>query len=456
MKVSKLSFNWLRRAVGKPSVFTFDGGIHPEGMKERTSGKAIIDIAAPKMLVFPLSQHIGASAKPCVEVGDRVLAGQKIAEADGFVSANIHSSVSGTVVAIEPRLHPLGTSVMSVVVENDGLNECSHDMKKHSMDEVNSKDIADIVREAGIVGMGGAAFPTHIKLTTSEDSPIKYVIVNGAECEPYLTSDHREMVEDPQEIIDGLKLTMKVFGLNEGYIAIETNKPDAIKVMTDFAKRETEVKINVVAVKTKYPQGSEKHLIKAVTGQIVSQGKLPKDVGAVVNNIDSCAAIARAVLKGIPLTKRIVTVSGDCVAEPQNLRVPIGTSFEHLVEICGGLTKTAAKVIMGGPMMGVAMSSLAVPVIKGSSGLLVFSEEMIPSVEEGSCLKCGKCVSGCPMNLLPNALKEAVLQGDTERLEKLNILSCIQCGSCTYVCPAEQNPLRYIRTGKMKLREAKK
>ena len=456
MKVSKLSFNWLRRAAGKPNVFTFAGGIHPGDMKESTSGKAIIDIAAPQTMVFPLSQHIGAPAKPCVEVGDRVLAGQKIAEADGFVSANIHSSVSGTVVAIEPRLHPLGTSVMSVVVENDGLNECSHDMKKHSMDEVNSKDIADIVREAGIVGMGGAAFPTHIKLTTSEDSPVKYVIVNGAECEPYLTSDHREMLEDPQEIIDGLKLTMRVFGLNEGYIAIETNKPDAIKVMTDLAKLETEVKINVVAVKTKYPQGSEKHLIKAVTGQTVPLGKLPKDVGAVVNNIDSCAAIARAVLKGIPLTKRIVTVSGDCIAEPQNLRVPIGTSFEHLVEVCGGLTKTAAKVIMGGPMMGIAMSSLAVPVIKGSSGLLVFSEEMIPSVEEGSCLRCGKCVSGCPMNLLPNALKEAVLREDTERLEKLNILSCIQCGSCTYVCPAEQNPLRYIRTGKMKLREAKK
>ncbi len=456
MSFKNLNFNWLRGALGKPKIYTFAGGIHLDDCKENTCRNEIIDITAPKTMVFPLSQHIGAPAVPCVEVGDRVLLGQKIANADGFVSANVHSSVSGTVAAIEPRLHPSGAMVMSVVIENDGLNEVCNDMKKYTFDEVSPKDIADIVREAGIVGMGGAAFPTHVKLMPPEGKKVEHIIINGAECEPYLTSDHREMLESTEEIINGLKLTMKVFGLSEGYIAIENNKPDAIKAMTDAANRETDVKINIVVVKTKYPQGSEKHLIKAVTGKSVPNGKLPLDVGVVVNNIDSCAAIARAVLDGSPLTKRIVTVSGDCVAEPQNLRVPIGTSFGHLAEVCGGFTKTAAKAIMGGPMMGLALSSLDVPVIKGSSALTVFSEDALPKMVETNCLRCGRCVSGCPMNLLPYALKEATLLNDTEKLEKLNVMACVQCGSCTYVCPAEQNPLGYIRTGKMKLREAKK
>ncbi len=454
--MNKLDLNWLRRAVGKQEVFTFSGGIHPKCMKGSTEKKAIIDISAPETLVFPLQQHIGAPAVPCVEVGDRVLAGQKIAEAQGFVSANIHSSVSGTVSAIEPRLHPLGTKVLSIVVENDGLDELCRDMKKYSMDNVSPKEIIESIREAGIVGMGGAAFPTHVKLSPPADKKIDYVIINGAECEPYLTSDHRAMIETPDDIINGLKLTMKVFGLKTGYIAIETNKPDAIKVMKQRAALEKDVEIKVVEVKTKYPQGSEKHLIKAVTGRSVPSGKLPMDVGAVVNNIDSCAAIARAVLGGLPLTKRILTISGDGIAEPQNLRVPIGTSFEYIAKVCGGFKKPTSKLIMGGPMMGAAMSSLDVPVIKGSSGMLAFSEDMVPDRATQNCLSCGKCVSGCPMNLLPNAIKEAVVMNDTEKLDKLGIMDCIQCGSCSYVCPAEQNPLQYIRTGKMKLREAKK
>ncbi len=451
-----LSLNWIRQAMGKPEVLTFSGGIHPNDMKHSTVHKAIEDIPMPKTLVFPLTQHIGAPAKPCVNVGDRVLAGQKIAEAEGFISSHIHSSVSGMVMAIEERLHPSGSKVMAIVVENDGLDEWDSSMKKYTFESVSPQEIVAAVREAGIVGMGGAAFPTHVKLSPPEEKPIKYVIINGAECEPYLTSDHREMLENPEEIIDGLKLTMKIFGLDTGYIAIETNKPDAIKVMSDAAKMEKDVNIKVVAVKTKYPQGSEKHLIKAVTGLSVPSGKLPMDVGAVVNNIDSCAAVARAVLNGRPLTRRIVTVTGDGIAEPKNLRVPIGTSFSHLIEVCGGLKETAAKLIMGGPMMGMALSSLEVPVIKGSSALLVFTEENVPERKAESCLRCGKCVSGCPMNLLPNIIKEAVVLNDMEKLSKLNIMDCIQCGSCTYVCPAEQNPLRFIRTGKTKLREAKK
>ena len=454
--MTKSVLNRLRQKIGMNEVLTFAGGIHPDDMKKRTEGKPIEEFEPKGELVFPLGQHIGAPAKVCVSVGDRVLAGQKIAEADGFVSANIHSSVSGTVVAIEERPHPSGNKVMSVVIENDGLDEWYLGMKKYTFDEVTPQEIVNAVREAGIVGMGGAAFPTHVKLSPPEGKKIKYVIINGAECEPYLTSDHREMLENPDEIIAGLKLTMKLFGLTEGYIAIETNKPDAIKVMTEHAKREKDFKIKVVAVKTKYPQGSEKHLIKAVTGLSVPSGKLPMDVGAMVNNIDSCAAIARAVFDGKPLTRRIVTVSGDAVANPKNFSVPIGTSFSQLIEACGGLKKPTSKLIMGGPMMGMALSSADAPVIKGSSALLAFSEEMVPERAEKSCLRCGKCVAGCPMNLLPNMLKEAVCANDLEKLSKLNIMDCIQCGSCTYVCPAEQNPLRYIRTGKTKIREASK
>ena len=450
------NFNFLNRIFGSGEVKTFKGGIHPKDMKSSTNSKAICDITPPKTLVFPLSQHIGAPAKAVVAVGDTVLAGQKIAEADGFVSANVHSSVSGTVVAIEPRLHPNGSKVMSIVVENDGLDTPCEDMKKYTFEEATPGDIVAAVRNAGIVGMGGAAFPTHVKFSPPEGKSVKYVIINGAECEPYLTSDHRAMIENAEEIIEGLKLTLKAFGLKIGYIAIETNKPDAIKHMTECAAKEKEYSIIVVPVKTKYPQGSEKHLIKAVTGISVPGGKLPVDVGVVVNNIDSCAAVARAVLKGQPLTKRIVTVSGDAIAEPQNLRVPVGTSFEYLAETCGGFVKEAAKLIMGGPMMGMALSSLDVPVIKGSSGLLAFSEDMVQERIQKNCIRCGRCVSGCPMNLMPFMIKEAVCANDLKKLTKLNIADCIQCGSCTYVCPAEQNPLRYIRSGKAKLREANK
>lgn len=447
-----MNLNGIRRKLGRAELFTFKGGIHLSDMKTDTEHKAIIDIEAPPVLVFPLSQHIGAPAVPCVAVGDRVLEGQKIAEMSGFVSANIHSSVSGRVTAIGPVLVPSGAVADAITVENDGMGEVCSYMKPLDPETASPEKIVERVKEAGIVGMGGAAFPMHVKLSPPEGKRIDCVIINGAECEPYLTSDHRAMLETTQEIISGLKLILKVFGLKEGYIAIETNKRDAVLRLTDYLKSETDVNIKIAAVKTKYPQGSEKHLIKAVTGREVPSGKLPMDVGALVSNIDTCAAVARAVIFGKPLTKRIVTVSGDCISEPCNLRVPIGTSFEHLVKVCGGFSKTAAKLIMGGPMMGTALSSLEVPVIKGSSGLLAFSETMAESRTRQSCLRCGRCVSGCPMNLLPNMIKEAVCADDTEKMAKLNINDCIQCGSCSYVCPAEQNPLQYIRTGKLKLK----
>ncbi len=448
------------KAVFGGEIRTFKGGIHPDDSKEATCKKPIVDLQPSKEMVYPLSQHIGAPAVPCVQVGDRVLMGQKIAEAGGYVSAHIHSAVSGTVVAIEPRMHHMGIRQNAIVIENDGLDEVCPGIEPKDWRTMSAKEIVDVVREAGIVGMGGATFPTHVKLSPPPEKKIEFAIVNGAECEPYLTSDHRAMLETPEEVIEGLKIIVKAFGLEEGYIAIETNKPDAIAIMEEYAAKDTEVKINVVKVLTKYPQGSEKHLIKAICGREVPPGKLPMDVGAVVDNIDTCAAIGRAFLYGTPLTKRIVTVSGDCIENPSNFRVRIGTNVEDLIEKCGGFKKTAAKVIMGGPMMGVSMPFTDVPIVKGSSGILGFSEEMIHGKAKQNCLRCGKCVEGCPMNLLPNVIKDTVALGDVEKLEKLNTMDCIQCGSCAYVCPAEQNPLQQVRTAKAminkKRQEAKK
>ncbi len=430
---------------------TFKGGIHPKDMKADTQGKSIIELAAPDVLVFPMQQHLGTPAVPCVNIGERVLMGQKIAEANGNMSANIHSSVSGTVIAIEPRLHPCGAPVQSIIIENDGLDEACEKIAVGNPDELSPKQIVDIVKEAGIVGMGGATFPTHIKLSPPPDKKIEYVIINGSECEPYLTSDHRAMLETADEIISGLKLIMRVFGLKTGYIAIEDNKPDAIAHMTKYAELETSVDIKVIRLKTKYPQGSEKHLIKAVTGREVPPKGLPMDVGAIVDNIDTCAAIARAVLDGSSLTKRIVTVGGDCVSLPSNFRVRIGSSIDYVLEKSGGLSKDPSKIILGGPMMGLAIPDIDIPIIKGTSGILAFSRKMSKKIPTQTCLRCGKCVSGCPMNLLPNIMREAVQANDMEKLSKLNIGDCIACGSCTYVCPAEQNPLQYIKTGKIKL-----
>lgn len=446
----------ISRLFGIGGARTFKGGIHPDDMKTNTCEKPIIDLPGPDVAVFPMQQHIGAPCKPCVKVGERVFMGQLIGEAGGFVSANIHSSVSGTVKAIEPRMHPSGVMTESIVIENDGLDEMSPDISPNSSASPSAKEIIDAVKKAGIVGMGGAAFPTHVKLSPPPDKKIEYVIVNGAECEPYLTSDHRAMLETSNEVIDGLKLIMSVFGLSEGYIGIETNKPDAIAHMRECAARETEVKIHVIPVKTKYPQGSEKQLIDAITGRRVPPGKLPMDVGAVVDNIDTCAAIARAVRLGTPLMRRIVTVSGDCIENPLNFRVRIGTSFEYIIEKSGGFREDPAKIIMGGPMMGIAVPDLSVPIIKGSSGILAFSRKMLVGSKEQSCLRCGKCVSGCPMHLLPNKLKEAADKEDIKGLDALHISDCIQCGSCTFVCPANQNPLQSIRTGKIKLNNLKR
>lgn len=324
---------------------TFRGGVHPKGCKEATNVEPIVDLKPPEELVYPLSQHIGAPAKPCVKQGDLVLMGQKIAEAGGFVSACIHASVSGKVKAIEKRLHPNGSVIECIVVENDGQDTMAPSVQKPEKEyqDMEPKEIISLIQEAGIVGMGGAAFPAHVKLSPPEGAKIDHVIINGAECEPYLTSDHRAMLEAPNEIITGLRILMHIFGLKTGYIGIEHNKPDAIEVMQSAAKQVKDADIRVVTLKTKYPQGAEKQLIRAICGRKVGPGQLPWQVGCIVHNIDTCASIMRAVVNGTPLMNRIVTLGGDALKNPMNYRVRIGTPFSYLVEQSGGLCKEAKR-----------------------------------------------------------------------------------------------------------------
>ena len=434
---------------------TFHGGIHPGDHKEATNKKEIVDLTPPSELIFPLSQHIGAPAKPCVNIGDNVCMGQKIAEADGFVSANIHSSVSGTVKAIEKRLHPNGLPTMSIVIENDGLDTEAAPIEGYGEDyeKKSPKEIIDIIKEAGIVGMGGATFPTHVKLSVPDEAKIDYVIVNGAECEPYLTSDHRAMLETPNEIIGGLLVLMHIFGLKDGYIGVENNKTDAIAVLEKEASLVKDKNIHIVTLKTKYPQGAEKQLINAVCGRKMAPGTLPWQVGCIVNNIDTCASTYRAVVKGMPLTTRIVTLGGNALKNPMNYKVRIGTPFSYVIEQSGGLSEPAEKVLMGGPMMGLSVPNIDVPVIKGTSGILALPAKEAKLDKESPCIRCAKCVYVCPMSLQPNLLDSAARLHDIDKLKKLNVTDCIECGSCAFVCPSKRRQVQQIKIAKVKLRE---
>ncbi len=435
-------------------MHTFRGGIHPDGHKEHTCAKPVVDLAPPEELVYPLSQHIGAPAVPCVKTGDAVLMGQKIAEAAGFVSANIHSAVSGKVKAIEKRLHPNGTAIDCIVIENDGLDttDPALDLPMRDYKALSAKEIITIIQEAGIVGMGGATFPTHVKLSPPEEAKIDHVIINGAECEPYLTSDHRAMLENGRNVLTGIAIILQIFNLNEGTIAIEDNKPDAIAHMRALAAEFTDKKIHILPLKTKYPQGSEKQLIDAVTGRKLKSGQLPWQAGCIVTNIDTAAAIARAVVLRIPLTTRIVTLGGDVLKNPMNYRVRIGTPFRHLIRQSGGMRGEPKKVLMGGPMMGTAVPNLEVPVIKGTSGVLVLSEKVARLENEVACVRCSKCLYVCPMSLQPNLLDKMSRQNDFESLERLHITDCIECGSCAYICPSRRRQVQQIKVAKFKLR----
>ena len=416
---------------------TFIGGIHPYEGKELSENKPVQVLLPKGELVFPMSQHIGAPAKPLVKKGDYVLAGQKIGEVGGFISANVISSVSGTVKAIEPRRVANGTKVMSVIVENDGEYKTVEGLgEERDPASLSKEEIRSIVKEAGIVGMGGAGFPTHVKLTPKDENAIDYVIVNGAECEPYLTSDYRMMIEEPEKIVGGLKVILQLFDKAQGVIGIENNKPEAIKKLTELVKDEP--RISVCPLKTKYPQGGERSMIYAVTGRKVNSSMLPADAGCIVDNVDTVISIYMAVCKSTPLMRRIITVTGDAIAEPRNFNVKLGTNYQELLEAAGGFKTEPEKIISGGPMMGQALFTVDIPVSKTSSALTCFTKDEVSANEPTACIRCGKCVSVCPSHIIPVMMMDAALRNDCEKFEKLNGMECMECGSCTYVCPAKR------------------
>lgn len=436
-------------------ALTFKKGIHPSESKEFTEEKAIQSFFPAGDLIFPMVQHIGAPCKPIVAKGDKVLLGQKIGEAQGFVSVPIHSSVSGVVKDVTDVLHPSGMKVQGIIIENDGqYTEIDTIHPRERIESLTRAELIDIIKEAGIVGMGGAAFPTHVKLSPPPDKKIDYIIVNGAECEPYLTSDHRVMLEETDRIVMGLKIILSLFPEAKGIIGIEDNKIDAIEAMKK-ASENTE-NISVMVVKSKYPQGAEKQLIFSTTKRVVPSGGLPSDVGCIVHNIDTVVAIHRAVYRGRPLMRRIVTVSGGAIKTPQNFKVRIGTSFREIIEAAGGFTEEPAKVIAGGPMMGIALYSLDVPIVKASSSILCLTKAETKLEDERNCIRCGKCVSHCPMNLLPLELNKYALNGADELFQKYRGMDCIECGACSYICPSKRHLLQSMRSAKKNILSKRK
>lgn len=433
---------------------TFKGGVHPYEGKELAKDRPITEVLPKGSLAYPLSQHIGAPANPITAVGDRVLKGQKIAEAGGFVSAPIHASVSGTVKAIEPRRTAVGDMVNSIIVENDGAyEEISYDSCADTA-ALTKEEIIDKIREAGVVGMGGAGFPTHVKLSPKEPEKIEYIIANCAECEPYLTADYRRMLEDPEKLIAGMKIILQLFDKAKGVFAIENNKPDCIEKLQEMIKDEP--RLMVCPLETKYPQGGERQLIYAVTGRTINSRMLPADVGCIVDNVETIIAVCNAVKLGKPLIQRIASITGDAVAEPGNFLYSMGTSYAELVEAAGGFRSQPQKIISGGPMMGFAMFSLDIPMTKTSSSLVCLTEDEVTAMEPTACINCGRCVEVCPARLVPSKIAKFSDRGLSETFETWNGLECIECGSCSFICPAKRQLAQSIRAMKKQILAAKR
>jgi len=434
---------------------TFTGGIHPYDGKDLSKDRPIREVLPVGELVYPLSQHIGAPATAIVKKGDRVLRGQMIAEATGFVSAPVYATVSGTVKAVEPRRVVTGDNVMSIVVENDELyEEVTYPLCK-KIEDYTKEEIIERVKLAGVVGMGGAGFPTFIKLSPKNPEEIDYVIVNGAECEPYLTSDYRRMLEEPEKVIGGLRAILRLFDKAHGIIAIEDNKPECIEKIKGMVGDDK--RIVVKALKTKYPQGAERQLIYATTNREINSKMLPADVGCIVDNVDTVVAIYTALTTGKPLMERIVTVTGDAIAKPQNFKVYIGTNYSQLVEEAGGFKKDPEKIISGGPMMGFGIFDLNVPTTKTASALLCLTKDEVTAMEPTACIKCGKCVEVCPGRVVPSRLMQYAIHGDEEAFVANHGMECCECGCCSYVCPAKQPLTQTIKSmRKMQLAKKKK
>jgi len=426
------------------------GGVHPPENKFLTEHKPIEKAKLPKRVVIPLIQHIGAPAKAIVNIGDRVKKGQVVAEAGGFVSVPVHSSISGKVSAIGDFPHPFGKNLPAIVIENDNKEEWDESVKpSKDIYRLFPDEIRVIIRDAGIVGMGGAGFPTHIKITPPKEKDIEILILNGVECEPYLTTDDRLMVEETKRVVKGFEILMKCLEVLQGYIGVEANKPEAIIKVREELKKVPNA--TLIELKVKYPQGAEKQLIKAITDREVPSGGLPMDVGVLVQNVGTAAAVYDAIVNGIPLIERVLTVSGKGIKEPKNLLVRIGTLFSDLIEECGGLTGDVAKVVMGGPMMGLAQYSLDVPVIKGTSGILCLTKDEIELEERSNCIRCGQCIESCPIKLMPTTIAAFSEYKRFNDAEDYNALDCIECGCCSYTCPAKIPLVHLIRSAKTEI-----
>ncbi|MBO6114812.1 MAG: electron transport complex subunit RsxC [Lachnospiraceae bacterium] len=417
---------------------TFKGGIHPYEGKELTMDKEVIEYLPKGDVVYPLSQHIGKPAKPVVKKGDMVKAGDLIGEADGFVSANIHASVSGKVKAIEPRLTSSGSKVESIIIENDGQYESKEFIPNDKkISEYTKDEIIGAIKDAGIVGMGGAGFPTHVKLSPKEPDKIDRIIVNASECEPYLTSDYRRIMDTADKVIDGLKIVLSLFPGAKGIIGIEDNKPKAIELLKEKLADDPDITVN--KLKTKYPEGAERQLIYANTGRYINSKMLPADAGCIVHNVDTIYAISEAVREGKPLMERLVTVTGDAIENPVNINVKLGTSYKELVEAAGGFKNDPAKIIAGGPMMGKAIYTLDLPATKSSSAILCMTKDEVSEYESSACIRCGRCVSVCPGRVMPNSLCDMAEAGAIDEFLANNGMECCECGCCSYVCPAKRH-----------------
>lgn len=424
---------------------TFRGGIHPYEGKELSKDHPIEKYLPKGDLVYPLSQHIGAPSVPCVKKGDTVLAGQKIADAGGFVSVPLHASVSGTVKGIEKRLNATGSMVDCIVIENDQQYQ-ETEFQEARLEDLTKEEILNRIKEGGVVGMGGAGFPTHVKLAPKDPSKIEYILVNGAECEPYITSDYRRMIEEPEKVVKGLQVILTLFDSAKGYICIEDNKPDCIAKMKELVKDID--RIEVKEMMTKYPQGGERTLIYAATGREINSTMLPADVGCVVDNVETVISVYKAVILGRPVNSRVVTVTGDGIKEPKNLLVLAGTDMSELVDAAGGLKVKIAKAISGGPMMGFALYDLHVPCTKTTSAFLFLEHDAVSEAQEiqTACINCGRCVNVCPGHVLPARLAKLAERGDMAGFEALDGMECCECGCCSYICPAKRPLTQSIKS----------
>ena len=432
----------------------FFGGIHPNDKKAATNKKPIEKLPPPARVVIPMSMHIGAPCQPCVAVGDTVTVGQRVGEPAAFVSAPVHASISGKVVAVEPRIHFSGVPVMSVVIENDFNNTPYPDI--HPVErpgELTAEALCEIIQNAGVVGMGGATFPTHVKISSGLGK-VDTVIINASECEPYITSDHRFLLEYPEEVIGGATLLARVFGVDQVHLAVEANKQNAAELLR-LKIEEAKAPVVVDVLHTRYPQGAEKQLCQSITGRQVPPGALPAAIGCAVFNTVTTAAIYRAVYTGMPVTHRVVTVSGSGVNEPKNLECPIGTPICELLDACGGVKKNTFKILMGGPMMGHSQYDMDAPIGKGTNAILAFCEDEERTVEHPACIRCGKCMSVCPMKLQPVFMYQYERAGMLQELEEAHVMDCMECGACTYICPGRLHLVQTFRAGKQKINNAK-